>query len=121
MSQIIMNTINKPVVVFHPEKSIQSVKLCKNCRYFVSSGQRCKLFGNVNVVDGSVQYNYAHIERTDQYGKCGIDAKYWDNIIGEVICQEKLYDKLSKLKYKTLSQMIEESENNNKYFNSYWD
>jgi len=100
---------SKPIVVFRPGKDINTVKLCKKCRYYEPAGQRCKLFGNINVVDGTVELNYADIERSEEYGQCGIEAKYWENIIGE----GKLYDKLSTMQYKTLTQLIEESENNN--------
>ena len=98
----------KPIVVFRPGKDINMIKLCIKCRYFEPAGQRCKLFGNINVVDGTIEHNFAHVERS-LTGQCGPEAKYWKNIIGE----ENLYDKLTAMQYKTLVQLIEESENNN--------
>ena len=102
----------KPIVVFRPGKDINSIKLCKKCRYFETAGQRCKLFGNINIVDGTLDLSFAAIERS-LLGQCGPEAKYWENIIGE----GKLYDKLTSMQYKTLTQLVEESENN---YKGYW-
>jgi len=70
------------VIVFRPGKRVDTVKLCKKCRYYEPVYERCKLFGNMNVVNGNIEYNYAAAERREE-GECGPDAKYWDNIIGD--------------------------------------
>lgn len=101
----------KPIIVFRPGKDINMIKLCKKCRYFEPAGQRCKLFGNINLVDGTLDLNFSAIERS-LIGQCGPEGQYWQHIVGE----EKLYDKLTAMQYKTLVQMIEESENNEKCY-----
>ena len=72
-----MNIVGlQSVFVFRPGKKPDSVKLCKTCKYYEANNERCKIFGNVNVVNGHVEYNFASYERGVQ-GQCGMEAKYW--------------------------------------------
>ena len=63
-------------VTFRPGKKIDSVKTCKTCKFYEPTRERCKLFGNMNVVTGEIEYNFAAAERREQ-GECGPEAKYW--------------------------------------------
>ena len=66
------------VYIFRPGKKIDSVKICKSCKFYEPNRERCKLFGNIDLVTGIVEYNFASAERRDQ-GQCGLDAKYWED------------------------------------------
>lgn len=63
-------------ITFRPGKKVDSVKICKTCKFYEPTRERCKLFGNMNVVTGELEYNFAAAERREQ-GECGPEAKYW--------------------------------------------
>ena len=63
-------------VTFRPGKDVSNVKICKKCKLYLPNDERCKLFGNINVVTGNVEYNFASFERSYQ-GQCGTEGKYW--------------------------------------------
>lgn len=63
-------------ITFRPGKKLDSVKICKSCKFYEPTRERCKLFGNMNVVTGEIEYNFAAAERREQ-GECGSEAKYW--------------------------------------------
>lgn len=52
-----------------PEKARARLNLCKNCRFFARVEKqdvkfgKCKLFGSVNIVDGSIEYLPANVAR----------------------------------------------------------
>jgi hypothetical protein len=72
-----MNTVAlKSFVVFRPGKNINTVKLCKKCKHFIPNKDRCQLFGNMDLVTGDMEYNYASSERVEN-GNCGPEAKFW--------------------------------------------
>ena len=55
---------------FNPKKPANSVKPCKTCKHFINSGPfsnitygRCKLFGEIDTIDGTIIYNYASLVR----------------------------------------------------------
>lgn len=64
------------VITFRPGKNTDSVKICKNCKFFNKTKDTCKLFGNLNLVSGDLEFNQAAFERS-QNGQCGPEAKYW--------------------------------------------
>ena len=67
------------IFTFRPGKKIDNVKTCNKCQNYESKNERCKLFGNMNLVNGNLEYNFASYERND-IGNCGPDAKYWKGI-----------------------------------------
>lgn len=67
-------------ISFKPGKNISSVKVCKNCKNYVANGERCKLFGNMNIVTGYKEYNMASFERS-QSGNCGPEGKFYNATI----------------------------------------
>jgi len=77
------------VFVFRPGKKIDSVKICKKCKFYEATNERCKLFGNLDVVTGKVEYNYASFERREG-GECGPEAKYWNSNIDNIIVSDQL-------------------------------
>lgn len=61
MSSILKFTPSHPLNNFN----VKELKLCKNCKHFyppnkgsIAYGQ-CKLFGDISLVDGSVEYMFA--------------------------------------------------------------
>jgi hypothetical protein len=53
--------------------------LCKNCIYFKSESygsNKCIRFGELDVVSGKIEYNYAYKCRLDS-NCCGLEAKYF--------------------------------------------
>lgn len=67
-------------VTFRPGKKIDSVKICKNCKFYLPNRERCQLFGNLDIVTGAVEYNFASSERNEQ-GECGPEATFWAPLI----------------------------------------
>jgi hypothetical protein len=63
------NAVRKPgTVPYNPNTSLPN--LCKNCRYFISPRYHesikygeCTRFGELNLVDGSVEYDMACVAR----------------------------------------------------------
>lgn len=70
-----------------------NANLCVNCTHFIrhpesqfSNSQskventlsRCKLFGEMNIISGELEYDYAIIVRTSD-NKCGNSGKYFEN------------------------------------------
>ena len=67
------------IFVFRPGKKIDYVKTCVKCQHFQSKNERCSLFGNMNLVNGHIEYNFASFER-NELGNCGPDGTYWKSI-----------------------------------------
>jgi len=64
----------------------QHYKNCKNCIYnepnifnreFTSKLNKCKKFGNKDIVNGRINYDYVRSCRMDE-SKCGLYAKYFE-------------------------------------------
>jgi len=67
------------IFVFRPGKKIDNVKTCVKCQFYESKKERCTLFGNMNLVNGHIEYNFASFER-NELGNCGPDAIHWKSI-----------------------------------------
>lgn len=70
-----------------PLHSPMKIPLCKNCKHFkydmeISDKKnqlqygRCELFGNLDLVTGNIEFQYAAITR-DHENQCGLDGKYY--------------------------------------------
>lgn len=81
----------KTFVSFRPGKNIKTIKTCKTCKYYIAAKERCELFGNMDVVNGEIEYNFAVHERSES-GNCNPEARYWspippiENQCGDSIC-----------------------------------
>jgi len=52
-------------------------KLCKDCKFFIPSSDKCRKFGEVDLVNGKNEYMYANTARNrEQY--CGPEATYFE-------------------------------------------
>jgi hypothetical protein len=52
-------------------------KLCRDCRHYIANEQKCRLFGDVNIVSGKEYYDDAREVRCDN-NKCGEVAKAFE-------------------------------------------
>ena len=50
-------------VPFTPERPLLPVRPCVKCAHFIAADKTCRLYGNANVVDGSVRYAAASVVR----------------------------------------------------------
>ena len=58
-----------PITTYDP-KNIKKYNLCKDCKYFVKQKNNenllyglCTRFGNINLINGSISYDYASTTR----------------------------------------------------------
>ena len=59
-------------------------KLCKDCKYFIAHKKECALFGDIDLVNGKHDYNYAKTARNNEH-KCGENAKYFEENNNKII------------------------------------
>jgi hypothetical protein len=59
-----------------PFQDISKDKICNECKYFIKDGRKCKLFYNVDLVDGR-QYDKASEVRKSN-NRCGPEGKYYE-------------------------------------------
>ena len=59
-------------------------KLCKDCKYFIARKKECALFGDIDLVSGKHDYNYAKTSRNNE-DKCGENAKYFEENNNKII------------------------------------
>lgn len=55
----------------------QPKKLCKNCKFFIPSNDKCKKFGEIDLVNGENKYMYANTARMTEM-HCGHEATYFE-------------------------------------------
>lgn len=48
---------------FSPERPLPPVRPCVQCVHFAASDKTCRVYGNVNVIDGSIMYAAACVVR----------------------------------------------------------
>lgn len=65
-------------IVFLPTFDIRSVRTCNTCIHQTIDG-KCKLFGKVSLLSGSVYLHPVISTRQDE-NLCGMSAKYWEPI-----------------------------------------
>jgi hypothetical protein len=53
-------------------------KLCKNCKHYIFHKKQCAIFGEIDLVSGKNNYDYAIFSRKNE-SKCGEDAKYFED------------------------------------------
>lgn len=53
------------------------IKLCKNCKYYISRNERCAAFKALDVVNG-YQWNITASQARSQQEYCGEDAKLFE-------------------------------------------
>lgn len=53
-----------------------NIKICANCKFFISNKNKCSKFGNINIITGKYNYEDA-IEVRNNYDKCGEDAIFY--------------------------------------------
>ena len=69
--------INKETLLSEkPFQDISKDKICNECKYFIKDGRKCKLFYNVDLVEGK-EYDRA-IELRRSNDKCGVEGKYYE-------------------------------------------
>ena len=54
---------------------INTLKICKNCKFFIANTKECKYINNINLVTDQKTFEYASIMRNNE---CGKDAKYFE-------------------------------------------
>lgn len=58
-----------------PFQDISKDKICNECKYFIKDGRKCKLFYNVDLVEGK-EYDRA-LEVRKSNNKCGVEGVYY--------------------------------------------
>jgi len=59
------------------------IKLCKNCQHFrlnFANETVCSLYGNINVINGKINYEHCNIVRSNS-DKCGKHGKLYHRFI----------------------------------------
>lgn len=59
-------------------------KLCKDCKHFIANKEKCALFGDIDFVNGSHDYNYASSVRKNK-DKCGENAVYFEENTNKIV------------------------------------
>jgi hypothetical protein len=52
-------------------------KLCRDCRHYIANNEKCRIFGDVNIVSGKEYYDDARDARRDN-NKCGDSANKFE-------------------------------------------
>lgn len=55
----------------------QDKPICNNCKFFISNKNKCKKFGDVNIITGKYSYENAKDVRNDE-DKCGEYAIFFE-------------------------------------------
>lgn len=63
---------------------LEPKKLCRDCKYFIAHKSECALFGDTDLVNGSIDYEYASLARIYDK-KCGEDAKYFEENTNKIV------------------------------------
>lgn len=67
-----------------PFQEISKERICSECKYFLKDGKKCKLFYNIDLVEGKEYDKASEVRKSNN--KCGRDGKYYaKNKIGDVI------------------------------------
>lgn len=74
--------------------------ICKNCIHFIPYNGydfdnklgKCNFFGNNDIINGEIEYDYADMCRNNEF-KCGIEGKYFQP--EENLKIKKIYSKLN--------------------------
>jgi len=51
-------------------------KICADCKFFIAGKDKCRIFGNVNIITGKYNYEAANLVRNDK-NKCGNEAIFF--------------------------------------------
>jgi len=51
-------------------------KICANCKFFISNENKCSKFGDIDIITGKYNYEYATLVRNNE-NKCGEDAIFF--------------------------------------------
>jgi hypothetical protein len=63
-------------LIERPIKDVSKDNICNECKYFIADEQKCRLFYNVDLVNGK-EYDRA-IDVRKSNNKCGIDGVYFE-------------------------------------------
>ena len=90
MPQRIFNKNKESQLSERPFQEISNERICSDCKYFIKDGKKCKLFYNINLVDGKEYDKASEVRKANN--KCGGDGRYYAknkflfvNKIGDVI------------------------------------
>lgn len=90
MPQRIFNKNKETQLSERPFQEISNERICSDCKYFIKDGKKCKLFYNINLVDGKEYDKASEVRKANN--KCGGDGRYYAknkflfvNKIGDVI------------------------------------
>jgi hypothetical protein len=90
MPQKIFNKNKESQLSERPFQEISNERICSDCKYFIKDEKKCKLFYNINLVDGKEYDKASEVRKANN--KCGGDGRYYAknkflfvNKIGDVI------------------------------------
>lgn len=63
-------------IFFTPTFKRESVKICRDCRFYIPHKKQCTLYGTLDIVNGDVEFLHCVIARNDEY--CGKEARYFE-------------------------------------------
>jgi len=70
--------------------TLQTKKICADCRNFIGNEKKCRAFGDIDITTGKPNYEMASDVRKDDK-KCGISAKYFETNDLKIITVPKYY------------------------------
>ena len=71
VSVLLMSSRSNSSLIVAPKK------LCKDCKFFLPGNDKCKKFGETDLVNGENRYMYASTARTTET-HCGPEATYFE-------------------------------------------
>ena len=90
MPQRIFNKNKESQLSERPFQDISNERICSDCKYFIKDEKKCKLFYNINLVDGKEYDKASEVRKANN--KCGEEGRYYAknkflfvNKIGDVI------------------------------------
>ena len=63
-------------IFFTPTFKRDSIKICKDCRYYIPKEKKCALYGSIDIASGEADFLHAVVARSDEY--CGKEARYFE-------------------------------------------
>lgn len=61
---------------FTPYNDYYSYPLCQNCHNCITNELKCKLFGNINIISGDINYYSCSVVRKNST-MCGINGNFY--------------------------------------------
>jgi len=75
MPQRIFNKNKETQLSERPFQDISNDRICSDCKYFIKDGKKCKLFYNIDLVEGREYDKASDVRKSNN--KCGGEGRYY--------------------------------------------